>query len=76
MEELLKDLVGTRVQVWSGVGDSEHSDLGLLEACNERWCRLRESEDVVLCFPIANIRLVKGRPQRTVGLPLPAAPDL
>jgi len=73
MEELLKDLIGTQVDLWSNAGNSEHVDHGLLEACNERWCVLRESGDALLCFPINNVRLVKGRPPRKVGLPLPSS---
>jgi hypothetical protein len=73
MDGLLSDLVGTKIDLWSGGGGSEHVDHGTLEAFDGQWCRVRDGSDQVLCFPISNIRLVKGRPQGKVGLPLPSA---
>jgi hypothetical protein len=72
MEELLQDLVGTVVELRSNAAGAEHTDRGTLEAVNDRWCRMRAADGSVLCFPIANVRLVKGRTQRP-SLPVPAS---
>jgi hypothetical protein len=73
-DELLRDLIGVQVDVWSTYGTSEHSDRGTLEACSERWLRIRTAEGVILCFHTDKVRLVKGRsrPPGPAALPIPA----
>ena len=73
MEEMLRDLIGANVELRSNSGAAEYTDRGTLEAVTDRWCRLRAADGSLLCFPIANIRLIKGTPQR-VNLPVPASP--
>ncbi len=59
MEELLTDLIGQRVSVWSGYQDRK--DTGVLEGFESPWLRLRADDGDLLCFSMYSVRLVKGR---------------
>ncbi len=56
--EVLRDLLGQYVEVRSRAGQSEYTDKGMLEAYDSQWIRLRKDSETI-CFPIANIRLLK-----------------
>ena len=57
MNTLIQELLERRVEVRSG--STEGRDSGTLEACDERWIKLRKDSGELLYFPIANVRLVK-----------------
>jgi hypothetical protein len=59
MSEVLKDLIGKRVEVWSQTGDYHYTDDGTLEAFEYPFIRLRTYGGDLLCFPVYNVRLVK-----------------
>ncbi len=56
MNQMLRDLIGQRVEVWDA--QNTFHDRGMLVGYEEPWVRL-ENEDGVLCFPVYNIRLLK-----------------
>lgn len=56
--DLLRDLVGKYVQVYSVRGEAEISDAGILEAYDGDWLRLRK-DDALLYFSVYRIRLIK-----------------
>jgi len=58
MESILRGLVGTLVQVWSVRGETETSDTGVLEACDEHWILLNRSSEK-LYFSVSRVRLIK-----------------
>lgn len=59
MEDVLRELLGKRVIVYSGENNA-YSDKGTLEAYDGNWVRLRVPSGDLLCFPIYNIRLLKA----------------
>jgi hypothetical protein len=59
MNDALRDLIGQRVKVWSGEGQTSYTDEGVLEAFVDPWIRLRNDQNELLCFPVYNVRLVK-----------------
>jgi hypothetical protein len=59
MNEIMRDLIGQRVEVWSVGTDMAYHDTGTLEAFEYPWIRLRSDSDEVMCFPVHNVRLVK-----------------
>lgn len=56
--DLLRDLVGKNVQVYSVRGETEVSDVGTLEDCDGVWLRLR-TDHGLLFFSVHRIRLIK-----------------
>ncbi|RYG36614.1 hypothetical protein EON81_09205 [bacterium] len=56
--ELLEPLVGRKVTVFSAQGDVEKQDVGMLEAAQGNWLRLKKSEETFF-INIARVRLVK-----------------
>ena len=56
MNDMLKDLVGRRVEVFDARGTFH--DRGTLVGFDDPWLRL-ENEAGVLLFPVHNVRLVK-----------------
>lgn len=58
MESLLKDMVGSRVAVWSLAGSQEHRDDGILREVDSHMLML-EAGGEMLYFPLNNVRLIK-----------------
>ena len=58
MSDLLQELVGRAVQVYTVRGESEVSDTGVLDAYDDNWIRLRK-ENVLLLFSVSRVRLIK-----------------
>jgi len=58
MRNILEDLVGKHVIVYSVCGQTSASDSGILEAYDENWIRLKCGDDT-LVFSIHLVRLVK-----------------
>ncbi|MEZ0327039.1 MAG: hypothetical protein ACAH95_14155 [Fimbriimonas sp.] len=57
--ELLRELVGRKVTVFSLQGGSERQDVGVLEAIDTTWFRLRKAETEVMYFSVYQVRLIK-----------------
>ncbi len=58
--DLLRELVGRKVTVFSlQGGGSERQDVGMLEAADSVWLRLRKGESEVMYFTVHQIRLIK-----------------
>lgn len=57
--QLINDLVGRKITIFSNQGDAERQDVGTLEATDGSWLKLRKSENEVLIFSTYHIRLVK-----------------
>ena len=58
MKVLIEELIGKTVEIRSQAGQADYRDDGVLEACDERWLRLRKGYELIY-FPINNVRLVK-----------------
>ncbi len=59
MDEMLRSLVGRQVQVFSVRGETEVSDIGVLEAYDSNWLCIRKSGEA-LYFSIHRVRLIKA----------------
>lgn len=59
MDEMLRALVGRQVQVFSVRGETEVSDLGILEAFDDNWICIRKAGES-LYFSIHRVRLIKA----------------
>jgi hypothetical protein len=60
MSEILQELIGKSVEVWSTEPDT--SAEGVLEAVDRRWLRLRKEEGDVVCVFLFNVFLVRQLP--------------
>ena len=58
MDDVLHDLIGRQVQVYSIRGQAEISDTGVLEAYDAQWIRLNRGGEM-LYFSVSRVRLVK-----------------
>lgn len=58
-DDVLSEMLGREVEVRSLRGQSECVDLGVLEAYDERWIKVRNDSGEALYFPVANVRLLK-----------------
>jgi hypothetical protein len=57
--QLLNELVGRKVTVHSLQGDTERQDIGVLEATDGMWLRVRKADNEVLYFCSYHLRLIK-----------------
>jgi hypothetical protein len=57
MNDMLKELVGRRVAIWSG-GSQGYKDEGTVEKADGIWIRLREKNEVKY-FSVHGVRLIK-----------------
>lgn len=58
-EDLLKEIVGRRVEVRSQAGNADFRDDGKLVSYDARWICIETSYGERIYFPIANVRLLK-----------------
>jgi hypothetical protein len=56
--QLLNDLVGRKVTIFSVQGQGERQDVGTLEAADNLWLRLRKGDEVMY-FCLYHVRLIK-----------------
>lgn len=56
---ILNELVGRKVSVYSNQPGTERQDVGILEAVDESWVKIRKSEHEVIFFSLHLVRLVK-----------------
>ena len=59
MNDILRDVVGKKVEVRSESGAGDFRDEGTLVAYDERWIQLQKTNGEYLFFAIVNIRLLK-----------------
>lgn len=59
MNEVLHDLVGQEVSVYSESRQGEYHDVGILESFDAAWIRIRKGDEI-FCFSVYNVRLVKA----------------
>lgn len=55
----MNELIGKKVTVYSVSGSSEGRDIGVLEAIDGPWLRIKKADGEVLFFSTYQIRLVK-----------------
>jgi len=59
MSSVLQDLIGKKVSVYSNQPGAERQDVGVLEAADDHWLRIRKSDTEVLYFSVVLVRLIK-----------------
>lgn len=59
MNPVLNDLIGKYVEVVSLGAETRYVDIGVLEAFDANWIRIRKDNGEILCFSLYNIRLLK-----------------
>ncbi|RYG48947.1 hypothetical protein EON79_02955 [bacterium] len=57
--ELLAPLIGRKVTVFSAQGDVEKQDVGMLEAAQDGWIRLKKADETFF-INAGRVRLVKS----------------
>jgi hypothetical protein len=57
--DLIQQLVGKKVTVYSAQGETERQDIGILEAAEGVWLKMHKENGEVLYFHLARIRVVK-----------------
>ncbi len=55
----MDDLLGKKVVVFSDSANGERQDIGVLEAADGQWLRLRKSGSELLYFCLYSVRVVK-----------------
>ncbi len=56
---LVSVLIGKKVTVYSRLGDTEKQDVGMLEAVEGDWIRLRKADGETMFFTTVNVRMIK-----------------
>ena len=56
---LVSILTGKKVTVYSRLGDTEKQDVGVLEAVEQDWIRLRKADGETMFFTIYSLRMIK-----------------
>jgi hypothetical protein len=56
---LISVLIGKKVTVYSNLGDAEKQDVGILEAGETDWIRLRKADGETMFFTTFNVRMIK-----------------
>lgn len=58
--DMLQEMVGKKVQVYSVHGAGESQVVGTLEAVSGQWIKVRKSESETMYFSVYQIRMVKN----------------
>lgn len=56
---LIQELIGKKVTVYSALGDSERSDVGILQGAEGDWLKLHKETGETLYFQVTRVRMVK-----------------
>ena len=56
---LIQQLVGKKVTIYTAQGEAERQDIGMLEAAEGEWLKMHKENGDVLYFNLARIRVVK-----------------
>ncbi|AIE87890.1 hypothetical protein [Fimbriimonas ginsengisoli] len=59
MNSVLQELVGKKVSVYSNQPTAERQDVGVLEAVDNYWLKIRKSETETVFFSVHLVRMVK-----------------
>ena len=59
MNSVIQELIGKKVSVYSNQPGAERQDVGILEAVDGGWVKVRKSETETVYFNVALIRLIK-----------------
>lgn len=59
MNSVLQELIGKKVSVYSNQPGAERQDVGILEAVDGIWIKLKKSENETFYFSAHQIRLIK-----------------
>lgn len=65
MGDLIKELVGSEVALWTAAGQSSYKDTGVLEAFDGAFFRLRSEDGKVKYFSIYLVRLIEQEDRRS-----------
>ncbi len=57
---IVNELVGKKVIIYSQGGGTERQDVGMLEAADDKFLRLRKSETETLYFGVDLVRIIKA----------------
>jgi hypothetical protein len=55
----LSVIKGKKVTVYSNMGSTEKQDVGILEAVEDGWIRIKKADGDTMFFPLFNVRMVK-----------------
>ena len=58
--QVINEMIGKKVQVFSVHGGGEHEVVGTLEAVDGVWVKIKKAENEVLFFSIYQVRLIKN----------------
>jgi hypothetical protein len=58
-KDVLEELLGKNVEVWTLKGDTHYAVIGILEAFDDQWIKLRQGHGSSLYLSVANTRLIK-----------------
>jgi hypothetical protein len=56
---LISVLIGKKVTIYSNMGGTEKQDVGVLEAVESEWIRLRKADGETLFFTVYSLRQIK-----------------
>lgn len=56
---IVEEFIGKKVSVYSNQPGAERQDVGILEAVDATWLKIRKTETEVLFFSVHQVRLVK-----------------
>lgn len=60
MNSVIQEMVGKKVSVYSINGEGERQDVGVLEAVDGLFLKLKKGETEAMYFAIANVRMIKN----------------
>lgn len=64
MDSVIRELLKTRVAVYTVSGNTSYTDEGVLEAYDGAWLKLRKDSGEALYFSLHNVRLLKSKEMR------------
>ena len=56
---LIQELIGKKVTIYSAQGETERSDIGVLEGAEGDWLKLHKETGEILYFTVERVRMVK-----------------
>lgn len=60
MNSLIQEMVGKKVSIYTVQGATEKQDVGVLEAFDGTWVKVKKAETETLFFSVYQIRLIKN----------------
>jgi hypothetical protein len=56
---VISSLIGIKVTVYSNMGNVEKQDVGVLEAVEQEWLRVRKADGETMFFCAYNVRMLR-----------------